>query len=41
MLSHYKLMYYCVWEKRDQNVFGTIFYKTQASLMKFGIQFPE
>jgi len=28
-------------EKSDQNVFGNIFYKIWAILMKFGGKFPE
>ena len=26
---------YCIWKKRDQNVFGNIFYKTWVIMMKF------
>jgi len=32
---------WCVRKKRDQNVFCSIFYKTRAILIEFGIQFPE
>jgi len=37
----HKSKIHCVHEKRDQNVFCNISYKTQAILMKSGTPFPE